>query len=209
MFHYKNYLDVPVIVSGEPFSVEKHISNLNQYIGLSDTFHSPRGEGYKYVLSFLERYLELRFICENSRFHFHESLLDNFIDTMYQAAYPKTTQPAGEKEVVPSRRYTTAALLDLFDNLVKTLETHPQKKYQQYGTVLRTTYMTPEYINKDMASIVELLGLSNKRYYEARSKAITLLSQILFGVLVGEYGFTGLEITDEGIRISKEGRTYE
>ena len=102
-----------------------------------------------------------------------------------------------------NRLHLTAVLIQLIERIVDNLERNPLKKYQEYGRVLRTAYMMPEYGELDIFSIFEVLGMSKKKYYRIRNEAISLISETLFGVLAGEHGFADLYISHDGIHVAE------
>lgn len=103
-----------------------------------------------------------------------------------------------------NRLHLTAVLIQLIERIVDNLEANQLKKYQEYGSVIRTAYMTPEYADLDIFAIFELLGFSKKKYYRVRNAAISLISETLFGVLAGEHGFANLYVQENEIHISHE-----
>lgn len=105
--------------------------------------------------------------------------------------------------VTSNRLHLTAVLIQLIEMIVDNLERNPLKKYQEYGHVLRVTYMTPEYADLDIFSLFDVLGYSKKKYYRVRNAGISLISEALFGVLAGEHGFADLQVSVDGIRVAK------
>lgn len=103
-----------------------------------------------------------------------------------------------------NRLHLTAVLIQLIERIVDNLENNPLKKYQEYGQVLRVTYMTPAYAELDVFSLFDLLGYTKKKYYRLRNGAISLISETLFGVLAGENGFADLYVDEDCIHVSKE-----
>ena len=116
-----------------------------------------------------------------------------------------------EQEGIASRRcisyvnsnklHLTAVLIQLIERIVDNLEANQLKKYKEYGLVIRTTYMTPEYADLDVFGIFDLVGFSKKKYYRIRNAAISLISEALFGVLAGEHGFADLYIQNNEIHV--------
>lgn len=170
--------------------------NLQKYFELSKAFHSPKGDGYKTVRGFLEKYLDLKFIFEQNLVKYRSGFFDKGVEHLFNAVYP-------EEIFNDNKAFSTEVLLRYLDSIVCAMENHKLKKYREYGRILRVTYMTPEYADLDIFTLFDVLNMSQKTYYRIRSQAISLVSEIFFGTLVGENGFTDLERSNNGVYLAK------
>ena len=100
-----------------------------------------------------------------------------------------------------NRLNLTAVLIQLIERIIDNLERDSIKRYQEYGRVLRTAYMTPEYSDYDVFALFDVVGCSKKQYYRLRNAAITLVSETMFGIFAGENGFADLYMCNGEIRI--------
>ncbi|MGN0659560.1 MAG: hypothetical protein ACI4LA_08135 [Emergencia sp.] len=103
--------------------------------------------------------------------------------------------------VSSNRLHLSAVLTQLIERIVETLESDGQARRRQFGQLIRTAYMDPDFADSDMTAIYNHLGVSKKQYYRIRNQAIELISETLFGILSGEQGLTELYIRDDTIVI--------
>ncbi len=214
--------------STNPDGLGDFLSALKAYTEASSRFHRPGGDGYAIVQKCLQRYLDYKFIQKNQQFRFadivenetqipakhkdinahgsekeqsvslHGTRAD--IDYLLFAADQNSVASRRCKEYVySSKLHLTAVLIRLIEQAVHAMETDGRAKIQKFGEILRITYMELQYAEIEVSALYPILGCSKKQYYNLRNQAITMVSEMLFGILAGENGLAELYMNEREI----------
>lgn len=200
------------------------ISEIDYYLSVSSKFHEVGGTGYRIIQKCLKHFRDYKFINVKNEFRFQvdakvsdsgrlvylgseeskgkfkkNQLIGTKADIYYLLNEAEQSDYAARrfKEYVNSNKlHLTAILIHLIEDNVDRLLKENSKRYKGYGRILYEAYINPDNIDLDIGSLYDILGLSKKTYYKLRSEAITLMSQLIFGVLPMEKGIAELYIKD-------------
>lgn len=198
------------------------ISAIRNYEEASEQFHRPGGDGYYIAQRCLQRYLDLKFLQKNRKFRFAESESefeyvprrkggsDSRTLTGTQADIYYLLFEAGQESFAGRRcrdyassgkLHLTAVMTELLEQAVSMMEESESAKIKEYGRLLRTAYMEPDFADLEAAELYKKLGYSKKQYYNLRSRSISLMSEYLFGFFAGEKGMAEVYIRRDSIVI--------
>lgn len=182
----QKYLDFKFIRENNCFRFDEKLFDERVSIVSSDS-----NDGFEYAVN-------------DNAADYHSRLDGSKADIYYLLNEAEQTDIASRRcfsYVNSNRLHLTAVLVQLIERIVDNLENDAMKKHREYGRVLRTAFMIPEYAECDVQELFSILGCSKKQYYRLRNAGISLLSETLFGIFAGENGFANLYIRDHEIKI--------